>query len=35
MIIEFEKTDGVYTLRDVIVLPEGVTMMNAEIETGE
>lgn len=32
MIIEFEMTDGTYTLRDAIVLPEGVTMTDAEIE---
>jgi hypothetical protein len=32
MTIEFEMTDGVYTLRDAIVLPEGVTMTDAEIE---
>lgn len=33
MIIEFEMTDGVNTLRDAIVLPEGVTMTDAEIES--
>lgn len=33
MIIKFEMTDGVNTLRDAIVLPEGVTMTDAEIET--
>ena len=32
MIIEFEMTDGVNTLRDAIVLPAGVTMTDAEIE---
>jgi hypothetical protein len=32
MIIEFEMTDGVNVLRDAIVLPEGVTMTDAEIE---
>lgn len=33
MIINFEKTDGVHTLRDAIVLPEGVTMTEDEIES--
>jgi hypothetical protein len=33
MIIEFEMTDGVNTLRDAIVLPDGVTMTQAEIDT--
>ncbi len=32
MTIEFEMTDGVNTLRDAIVLPEGVTMKSAAIE---
>ena len=32
MTIEFEMTDGINTLRDAIVLPEGVTMTDAEIE---
>jgi len=32
MTIEFEMTDGVNTLRDAIVLPEGVTMTDAEID---
>lgn len=32
MNIIFEKTDGVYTLRDAIVLLEGVTMTDEEIE---
>lgn len=32
MIIEFEMTDSVHTLRDAIVLPENVTMSDAEIE---
>ena len=32
MIIEFEMTDGTYTLRDAIVLADGVTMTDAEIE---
>lgn len=32
MTIEFEMTDGVNTLRDAIVLPEGVTMKSADIE---
>jgi hypothetical protein len=33
MIIKFEMTDGVNTLHDAIVLPEGVAMTDAEIET--
>ena len=32
MNIIFEKTDGVYTLRDAIVLPEGVIMNEEETE---
>jgi hypothetical protein len=32
MIIDFEMTDGVHTLRDAIVFPEGVTLTDAEIE---
>ena len=32
MTIEFEMTDGVNTLRDAIVLPEGVTMTAPEIK---
>ena len=32
MTIEFEMTDGVNTLRDAIVLADGVTMTDAEIE---
>jgi hypothetical protein len=32
MIIEFEMTDGVNTLRDAIVLPVGMTMTDVEIE---
>ena len=32
MVIKFEMTDGVNTLRDAIVLPEGVTMTDAKIE---
>ena len=32
MTIEFEMTGGVYTLRDAIVLTDGVTMTDAEIE---
>ena len=32
MDIQFEMTDGVNTLRDAIVLPEGVTMTDAEIK---
>jgi hypothetical protein len=32
MIIEFEMTDGVNTLRDAIVLPKGVTMTDTEIK---
>ena len=32
MIIKFEMTDGVNTLRDAIVLPDGVTMTQAEID---
>ena len=32
MTIEFEITDGVNTLRDAIVLADGVTMTDAEIE---
>jgi hypothetical protein len=32
MIIEFEMTDGTNTLRDAIVLADGVTMTDAEIE---
>jgi hypothetical protein len=32
MIIEFEMTDGVNTLRDAIVLPVGMTMTDTEIK---
>lgn len=30
--IDFEKTDGTYTLRDAIVLPDDHTLTEAEIE---
>ena len=33
MTIEFEMTDGVHTLRDAIVLADGMTMTDAEIES--
>ena len=32
MTIEFEMTNGVNTLRDAIVLADGVTMTDSEIE---
>ena len=32
MIIEFEMTDGVHTLKDAIVLPNGVTMSADKIQ---
>ena len=32
MIIKFEKTDGVNVFRDAIVLADGVTMTDSEIE---
>lgn len=33
MTIEFEMTDGTNTLRDAIVLADGVTMTDAEIKS--
>jgi hypothetical protein len=32
MIINFEMTDGLNTLRDAIVLADGISMTDAEIE---
>lgn len=32
MTIKFEMTDGINTFRDAIVLADGVTMTDAEIE---
>jgi len=31
MVINFEKTDGVNTFKDAIVLPDDVTLTDAEI----
>lgn len=32
MIIEFEKTDGTYTLRDALVFPDDISYSDEEIE---